>query len=365
MSQRSNVNTPSSSMSSYESPLDNEVPSQQIGHDRGFNTFAQQNTNAVGATLSTGDIDPTLLSGNHNHQLYHGYPPSPTPAAEQIHSPFEQFAQPTQTALEHAFWNAPNFLEEPGLGYVAGTNAELFQDYPDYHYAVWREYEFHLQQQTQDQLCGFDPAPTARPAGNEVRETDTDNCGSGAFQAEVPAQAEVPVQSDEPAAKKSKKRGRPAKETADRPNKKARNAVAEELSGNISSYTRDPALDSPAACRKFLAYVDLLDAHKPEIDDDDLEDVEKNRSHDFIGGIFDALSVPAAPEPPAGAKLTDGAKEKYREQQDKYYPKVINLLQTPAQVKAAKAQCSLLYEAATLVRKFGAYNPFLSQVTSL
>jgi hypothetical protein len=135
--------------------------------------------------------------------------------------------------------------------------------------------------------------------------------------------------------------------------KPARPGAAAAAMSQPPTYVADGDLDTPQKCRDYLAYIDPADVHALEFEDDDWEDVLENKKDEFIGEMFEALTHPYAQDLPPGITLTTEAREKYHKQQDTQTAKVLGLLQTAPQIKAAKALCSLLFDAAVYVHEVG------------
>ena len=146
---------------------------------------------------------------------------------------------------------------------------------------------------------------------------------------------------------------RQAVTTTSAPKKKPRKMVASAGMNQVPAYTPDNDLDTPQKCRDYLAYIDPADVHHLRFENDDWQNVLMNRKHEFIGGMFEALTHPYSQQPPSGITLNQQARENYYRQQDTQLTKVKSQLQTPTQLKAAKALCSLLFDAVVYVHEVG------------
>ena len=119
------------------------------------------------------------------------------------------------------------------------------------------------------------------------------------------------------------------------------------------TYTPDADLDSSEACRAYLAYPDSRTLKVVDIEEDDWQDVKQNRAQEFVGMFFEALTHEFHPNPPSGVTLSPEQHEDYTKQQHHATGKLYDQLKTPAQLKAAKAQCYVLFETAIKVSEKG------------
>lgn len=262
-----------------------------------------------------------IFNASHANAMNH-----PTPAAQGYHQqalPQQALQNVSQTAVSappadfytNTFWTLRAELKLPSGQFVRGTFADLYLRYTSAHKEIWVHYNVRHAQQVQKNQ----QAPS--------QYGDVTQAMAGATKASGKRPKLTPV---------SRKPGTAAAAMTPAP-----------------TYVADDDLDTPQKCRDYLAYIDPADVHALEFGNDDWEDVLEYKKHEFIGEIFEALTHPYAQDPPPGITLTKEARTKYDKQQDTQAAKVLGLLQTAPQIKAAKALCSLLFDAAVYVHEIG------------
>ena len=251
-----------------------------------------------------------------------------------LQRPIQTMYHPTYLGGLPAGWETDKFWKQRATFTlssgqpVTDTVANFYQRYPSSHEEIWQDHRSYHQKQAElvrkEQLQHLNMNPLIPRVAEEKTFT-----------------------------KSTPKSGR-TKKTASTSRKKTCTAVAAAPTTNqVAPYTPHADLDTPQKCRDYLAYVDPADVLTLTIPDDDWQDVLRNRKHEFIGGIFEALTHPYAQNAPAGIVLNDDATKKYHTQQKAQTTKVSGLLQTTCQIKAAKALCSVLFDAAVYVHEGG------------
>lgn len=276
-----------------------------------------QQQHQFGAT----DAQPQSSAAFQAHLVMH-QPPQPMlqqPAATRPPSAFNDLPPGWEN---DSFWTIKAKLRVDGGVPVRGTFAQLYVYYAVAHEEIWRQHHAYWlsveaqrtpQAQRHGQIAHYHTPDVAQPAN--------------------------PLFTAPTAPPKQKKR--PHKTDA---------AVAKNP---VPPYGPDADLDTPAKCRDYLAYVDPADVHVLTFENDDWQHVLRNRKHEFIGGIFEALTHQYAQDTPDGVVLGEKALERYYEQQDAQMAKVVAQLQTNSQIKTAKALCSLLFDAVVYIHEVG------------
>ena len=310
-----NVNQPFSGFSngsiSYQQHQNNTIP------------LVQQFEN--GGQLS--EPRPQNPSNRCTNQILSNFPANavnlPTPTTQG----YQQYGLPQQTLQNtwsqrvngtipadfytNKFWTIRTELTLSDGQSVRGTFAELYQRYAFAHKEIWRHYSVQHARQVQSHQQASSPHVDAT--------------------------------------KSTKAQGKRPKLTLS----SRRPGTAAVAMTPPPAYVADDDLDTPQKCRDYLAYIDPADVRALEFEDDDWEDVLEHKKHEFIGEMLEAMTHPYAQDPPVGITLTKEAREKYHKQQDTQTGKVLGLLQTAPQIKAAKALCSLLFDATVYVHKVG------------
>lgn len=152
---------------------------------------------------------------------------------------------------------------------------------------------------------------------------------------------------------RSSQNKRPADTTNSR---KRQRATAEDAMSEMKAapaYVPDNDLDTPEKCRNYLAHAGSSNIQSLNIPHDDWKDVAQNRKQEFIGSIFNSLAHGYDPTPSTSFTLSDAVMEKYHTQQKELAAKVLARLQSPQQIRRAKALCSLLFDEAVYMHEFG------------
>ena len=272
---------------------------------------SQNRPNAIApATLTAGDsttaMQPTATpaAGPQQAQLQHLQPSTTGPTAP-VNLPFGWETE--------KFWRLRVELEtDDGLS-VKGTYLSIYMDYAETRGEIQKQYrEWQRTEAIKIQQPSMQhPAKATQQSTGRVKATATT------------AKA--------------------------KPRKKLRSRV---IPNAAPTYAPDADLDTPQKCRDYLAYPDPATVHSLTFENDDWQGVLYNRKDEFIGAIFAALTHPYAQNPPPG--ITEEAQiTKYHDQQQTQTDKVYALLETPYQIKAAKACCSLLFDAGVYVHETG------------
>lgn len=293
-----------------------EQPQVQQQHQVGMPDLQDVNgANPDGfATAYQPIYQPNQVAPNYVHNAAYQRGPAGVPAANATHGlPVGR--------QDDRFWNKRATLMLGDGQEVKGTYAELYR-YPEAQKAIWDHYETWKA----NRPPGFrQPQPQRGPPGHQMARV---TAASHALNEAIGT-------------------------TTTAPKKTTRKAATSGIMNPPPAYAPDPDLDSPQSCRDYLAYVDPNEVHHLQFVNDDWQDVLENKKHEFIGRIFEALAHPHSHNPPAGIQLTTEAREKYHKQQDAQIVRVLALMQSVSQLKATKALCSLLFDAAVYVHQVG------------
>lgn len=238
-----------------------------------------------------------------------------------------------------AFWDMENELYSR-YGRCSGPNRVLCRQYEELQPIIWAQHHDWCAQ-------NLKPSPNAHVQTQKMRGNpfvvytgDEDSFGIGESQAYTPT-PETQRQMLPNYTPNSKGKARAQEAVVFEP--VGIQPVAESVA--IVPHSPDPELDSAAACRQYLAYVDPREAHILAIDGDDWQTVKQHRVQEFEGLLFNALTHQYASDPPSFANLNEVQNAKYIDQQRQAQVDVVAMLQTPVQVKRAKARCQLLVHA--------------------
>ena len=289
------------------------------------------------------NIDPQLLTDHHQTRDAMPYPADPTPTMQpampfaSVQQPVRPIRQVAQSVPDSIFWNTQRFLNLPNGQVLTKTNYVLFHSYPDLQEVIGQDLQRWRSPNPFPQV--MNSRPVYGYQGHQ-RDNDSDDGDSDTTY-------EPQVRKAEPAKQSPVKK-------ATRARSRVRVQAAEAASNTtLDPFTPDASLDSPSACREYLAYLDPADTETPTIANDDWKDVKEHRIQEFVGQFFDVLPQEHGAGPPEGVRLAEEKMTKYHEQQDGGLLKIKNLLQTASQIKGAKARCYLLFDAVVAFHERG------------
>ena len=301
----------------------NQLQSAQ-GHDNGATQSRPQPQHQISSSNAQ-----TTMGGSHKAETNADNTTTPSAlqgSTQTMFHPNHLGGIPAGWRTE-GFWNLRAVFTSPSGQLIETTIANLYLHFPSAHEEIWEHHRQWRQKQ----------AGQAQP--EELRHLNVNPVVARVKEEGKPAKSMT---------KQSK-----ATKPASTPRNKTTTAAAAPTTNQVPLYTPDADLDTPQKCRDYLAYVDPADVLTLTIPDDDWQDVLQNRKHEFIAQIFAALPHPYAQDPPAGIILDEDARTKYYTQQDANTTKVYSVLRTTSQIKAAKALCSILFDAAVYVHEGG------------
>ena len=154
--------------------------------------------------------------------------------------------------------------------------------------------------------------------------------------------------------KKLSKEGNDTRVTKPATGTRCRRTAPKVMNDNVvPPYAPDASLDSPDACREFLASLDPTTNLKLDLNNDDWQEIKQSQLHDYTGQIFNALTHAYDANVPEDLTWDKDKQKDYEAQQDRETVHVRNELQSPMELKIAKARCMLLINSAISVHEHG------------